>query len=106
MKRIGSSVIVLLALVLPDAYASKKKADAEYALVGVSVFREPGLSLPDANVTLVPDPEPGQAPVKIKKLEAVSDSRVGERLDDPCDQRLGDRGAAVGDIADLAHVEL
>jgi hypothetical protein len=80
MKRIGSSVIVLLALVLltlvlPDARASKKKVDAEYALVGVSVFREPGLSLPDANVTLVPDPEPGQAPVKIKKLEAISDSR-------------------------------
>ena len=76
MRRVGASVILLLATAGMLGAAGKKKALAEsYALVSGTVFREPGFALPGADVTLVPDPEPGQPAAKIKKLQAVSDAR-------------------------------
>jgi hypothetical protein len=80
MRRIGSSVLLCLLLGLPwTAYADKKhkeKADAaSYAVVGGSVFRESGYALPGADVMISPDPQPGQAPVKIQNPRAMSDNR-------------------------------
>ena len=77
MRRIGSSVLLLLALSIgAGAFAAKKhKADESYAVVGGTVFRESGLALPGAEVTIAPDPQPGQTPVKIGNPKAVSDGR-------------------------------
>ena len=75
MRRIGSSLLLVLTVVLPAASADKKKLPEAYSLVDVSVFREPGLALPDAKLTLIPNPAPDQAPLKMKKLEAVSNER-------------------------------
>jgi Carboxypeptidase regulatory-like domain len=79
-RRIGSSVLLCLLLGLPwTAYADKKhkeKADAEpYAVLAGSVFRESGYALPGAEVTISPDPRPGQVPVKIQNPRAISDNR-------------------------------
>ena len=79
-RRIGSSVLLCLLLGLPwTAYADKKhkeKADAEsYAVLGGSVFRESGYALPGAEVTISPDPQPGQVPFKIQNPRAISDNR-------------------------------
>jgi len=74
MRRIGSSLVLLITLAMA-AYAGEKKSAAPYALVAGTVFREPGFALPSAEVTVVPNPAEGQAPVKIKKLEARSDAR-------------------------------
>lgn len=76
MRRSGNSLLLIAALILPAWGAGKKKAVAEpYALVAGTVFREPGYALPEAQVTVIPNPEEGQAPVKIKKLQALSDAR-------------------------------
>jgi len=75
MRRIGSSLVLLAVLLVPAICADKKNAAAPYALVAGSVFREPGFALAGADVVVVPEPEQGQAPVKIKKLEARSDGR-------------------------------
>lgn len=70
-----SLAAILLASVLP-VQASKKKGTLEtYALIVGTVFSASGYALPDANVTLTPDPQPDSAPLKIKKLQVVSDSR-------------------------------
>jgi len=74
MRRIGSSILVLAAIGSLALAADKKKVEP-YALVAGTVFREPGFALPGADVTVVPNPEPGQAPVKIKKLQALSNAR-------------------------------
>jgi Carboxypeptidase regulatory-like domain len=66
---------VLFAPGRPAAGGSKKKAPEPYGLVGGTVFRDPGFALPGAEVTLSPDPAPGQAAPIIKKLTANSDSR-------------------------------
>ena len=39
------------------------------------MFRESGYALPGAEVVIVPDPQNGQTPVKIRYPKAVSDSR-------------------------------
>lgn len=77
MRRIGSSVLLFLAFSLAiGSYADRKqKADEPYAVVGGTVFRESGLSLAGAEVTISPDPQPGQTPVKIREPKAVSDHR-------------------------------
>ena len=77
MRRIGSSVLILLAFSLAaTAFAAKKpKADEPYAIVGGTVFRASGLSLPGADVVIAPDPQPGQTAVKIAAPKAVSDAR-------------------------------
>jgi len=75
MRRIGSSLVLLAALLLAAFAAEKRKTVEPYALVAGTVFREPGFALPGAVVTVVPKPEEGQTQVKIKKLQAVSDAR-------------------------------
>jgi hypothetical protein len=65
----------LLALVAPTAEAAKKRSPDAFALVSGTVFRESGYALPNAEVTLIPDAQPDGAPVKIKKMQALSDSR-------------------------------
>ncbi len=80
MRRIGSNVLLCVLLCLPSAaYADKKhkeKAAAEpYAVLGGTVFRENGFALPGADVSISPDPQPGQTPVKIQYPRAISDSR-------------------------------
>ena len=75
-KKRNISLALLLAATLPLIAAGKKKAVPEaYGLVGVSVFHEPGLSLPEADVTLTPTPAAGERPAKVKKMQAVTDSR-------------------------------
>lgn len=80
MRKIGSSALLCLLLALPwMAHADKKlkeKASAQpYAVLGGTVFRESGLALPGADVMIVPDPQPGQVPVKIQYPRAISDNR-------------------------------
>jgi hypothetical protein len=75
-KRICTSLVLLLAAVLPVSAAGKKKAVPEpYGLVAGSVFRDSGYALPYAEITLVPNPPPNTPPVKVKKMQAVSDAR-------------------------------
>jgi hypothetical protein len=74
MRRIGSSLVLLMALFLP-AIAEKKKNIEPYALVAGTVFREPGFALPGAEVTVTSYPEEGQAAAKVKKMQALSDAR-------------------------------
>jgi Carboxypeptidase regulatory-like domain len=77
MRRIGSSALLLLTLTLTGiSYAGKKQKGGEtYAVVGGTVFRESGLSLPGAEVAISPDPQAGQTAVKLRDSKAVSDSR-------------------------------
>jgi hypothetical protein len=79
-KRIGISqlliTLLLLAALLPANAKEKKKPALEaYGLVGVSVFRDPGIALPNAEVTLAPSPQQEAAPVKLKKMQGTTDSR-------------------------------
>lgn len=76
-RRSGTSLAALIALFLPAAaVAEKKKAVPQaYALVSGTVFQESGFSLPNANVALIPDPPAEGPPVKVKRMQAVSDSR-------------------------------
>jgi hypothetical protein len=66
----------LLVSILAPADAAKKTGEHEsYALVSGTVFRDPGFALPNATVTLTPNP-PLSAPLaKFKKLQAVANSR-------------------------------
>ena len=75
MRRIGSSALLLIAGIVFSALGAEKKKAEPYGLVAGTVFRDPGFALPGAEVTVVPDPEQGQTPVKIKKLQALSDAR-------------------------------
>ena len=78
MRRIGSSLLWLLLLLPAGAHADKKKEKSPprpYAVLGGTVFRESGYSLAGADVAIVPDPQPGQTPVKIQNPKAVSDNR-------------------------------
>ena len=75
-KRSGISLLLLLVGLVPIAEAGKKKAAPEsYALVAGTVFHEPGLALPGAEVTLIAVPEPGAPAPKVKKLQMTVDSR-------------------------------
>jgi hypothetical protein len=75
-KRIGISLLLLLIGILPLAHAGKKTAEADsYALVSGTVFRDPGFALPNAMVTLTPNPSLGSSPTKIKKQQSVTNSR-------------------------------
>jgi Carboxypeptidase regulatory-like domain len=75
-KRIGISLLLALIAILPEAQAGKKKTEPEsYALISGTVFRDPGFALPNATVTLTPDPSPGAPAVKIKKQQTVCNSR-------------------------------
>jgi hypothetical protein len=75
-KKIGISLALLLIAFSPaPALAQKKPAPASYGIVAGSVFQESGYALPGAQITLVPDQQPGSPPTKAKKLESVSDTR-------------------------------
>jgi hypothetical protein len=82
-KRIGTSlalVAVLLAAVLPLGAAPKKKPVLDvYAVVSGSIFQDNGYALPGADVTLVPEIQPGssseRAREKVKPIELMSDAR-------------------------------
>ncbi len=75
-KRIGISLLLLAAaFALPGAAARKKAAAEPYVLLDGTVFRDNGFALPNAEVVVIPDPGPEAAPTKLKKLQAVSDSR-------------------------------
>ena len=76
MRKSGISLICLLIAAIPLAAAGKKKAVPEaYSLVAGTVFREPGFALPQAEITLIPNPEQDGLPVKVKKISTVSDAR-------------------------------
>lgn len=76
-KRIGTSLVCLLALILPAVEAGQKKATPEsYALVAGTVFKESGFALPNATVTLLPDATTApSAKVKTKKQQATCNTR-------------------------------
>ncbi len=80
-KRIGisliaTSVVLLVAALVPIAAAAKKKPALDtYAMISGSVFQESGYALRDAAVTVVAEPLSGGAAVKTQKMEAVSDAR-------------------------------
>jgi hypothetical protein len=73
-KRIISLLILTAAFALPGL-GDKRKAAEPYFLLDGTVFRESGFALPNAEVVVVPDPPPDSPRQKVKKLEAVSDSR-------------------------------
>ena len=76
MRKSGISLICLLIAVSPLAAAGKKKAVPEaYSIVAGTGFREPGFALPQAEVTLIPNPGQDGLPVKVKKIATVSDAR-------------------------------
>ena len=74
-KKTGISLFLSLIALLPQAQAGKKTEPESYALVSGTVFRDPGFALPNAMVTLTPHPLRERSPVKIKKLQTVSNSR-------------------------------
>lgn len=75
-KRTGISLLLALAAILSPALAAKKKADPEsYALIAGTVFRDPGFALPNATVTLTPNPPDARSPAKVKKLQTTSNPR-------------------------------
>lgn len=74
-NRIISLLFLLAAVMAPSAGAENKKAQPAYALVGGTVFQESGFALPNAAVTIGPDPQPGDSAPKSKKMQAISDAR-------------------------------
>ena len=74
VRGLGSKFVFLgLLCALTAAAGDKKKASEPYALIGGTVFRDPGFALAGAQVTLsivTDQPQPN-----IKKLTANSDSR-------------------------------
>jgi hypothetical protein len=68
-------LVLLLACVLPAAAAKKKAVPQSAALVAGTVFDQRGYALPGAEVDLIPAPPDESAPVKTKKLQAISNSR-------------------------------
>jgi len=65
----------MLACILPIQAAKKKSSQETYSLIAGTVFSANGYALAVADVLLTPDPHPDSAPLKLKKLQAVSDSR-------------------------------
>lgn len=75
MRSGSRAALVLVLCALTAGAAGKKKVAEPYAVVGGTVFRDPGLAFPDVQITLTPDPAAGQNPSIVKKLTAVSDRR-------------------------------
>ena len=74
-KRSGTSFVLILAAIVPLCGAAKKKAPEAYGMVVGTIFRDPGYALPGADVSLTPNPESDGLPVKVKKMQSVSDAR-------------------------------
>ena len=78
-RRTGSSLLSLLlcGLLVSAAASGKKKEDRQPVAVAViagTVFRPPGLALPDATVRIRPDREEA-AGIRLKKADAVANTR-------------------------------
>jgi len=75
-KRSGSKAIAaaLVLLTLCGLSARDKKAVEPYSIVGGSVFREPGLALAGAEVTITPKLADGSQ-MKLRVTHAISDDR-------------------------------
>ena len=74
-KRIGISVLLLTTAFLLAGAGKKKAMPEAYSIVSGTVFKDSGFSLPDADVTLIPNPLPDAPPAKMKKIQATSDAR-------------------------------
>jgi len=76
-KRIGISLALLGAILLPVVATGKKKPPDTYAVISGSVFQEDGYALPNAAVTLTAESRSGdkEQAAKADKMEAVSDAR-------------------------------
>ncbi len=75
-RRIGRRA-ALRGLILPFAavsFAGKKKTTDLFAIIGGTVFRDPGFALRGAEVTLEPE-QPVVNGVKLKPQKAISDGR-------------------------------
>ncbi len=76
-KRTGSSAAALHLLLAPAVLAGggdKKRPQVSYAVVTGTVFREDGMSLPGAEVTLETDRDAAEAP-KFKKMSVITSTR-------------------------------
>lgn len=75
-KKSGSRAVpaALILLTLCGLFARDKKAVEPYAIVGGSVFHEPGLALPGAEVTITPELADGSQ-MKLKITHLISDER-------------------------------
>lgn len=70
------AVLVVVSIAIGAAWSAEKprKPQEPYALIAGTVFRDPGLALPGAELTLAPDPTSKPAS-KFKKQKALSDGR-------------------------------
>ncbi|MGA3026645.1 MAG: carboxypeptidase-like regulatory domain-containing protein [Bryobacteraceae bacterium] len=75
-KKSGSKAIpaALILLTLGGLAARDKKAAEPYSIVGGTVFHEPGLALPGAEVTITPKLADGSQ-LKLRITRAISDER-------------------------------
>ena len=75
-KKSGSKAVpaALILLALCGLSAGEKKAAEPYSIVGGTVFHEPGLALPGAEVRITPDEADGSQ-MKLKITRAISDDR-------------------------------
>ena len=73
--RFAPIALAVLACVLTLQGAKKKTVPEGYSMVAGSVFNAAGYAIPDADVVLIPDPQADSAPLKVRKLQAVCDSR-------------------------------
>jgi hypothetical protein len=74
--RFAFSLFLILGAAAPLARADKKKpASPSYGLVAGTVFQASGYALPNASVSLLPDPQSDSAGLKVKKMETTSDAR-------------------------------
>ena len=75
-KRSGTKVAFFaLAFALSLQAAKKRSVPETYALVAGTVFSAGGYALPDAEVSLTPDPQADSPALKVRKLQTVSDPR-------------------------------
>ena len=75
-RKSGSNLVfaALLLLTLCGPAAGNKKAVEPYSIVGGTVFHEPGLALPGAEVRITPDEADGSQ-MKLKITRTISDDR-------------------------------
>jgi hypothetical protein len=74
-KRIGISLAMLGAILLPLAATAKKKPPDTYAVISGSVYQESGYALPNAAASLVAESGSVDKAGKAQKMETVSDAR-------------------------------
>lgn len=58
----------------PKEKPAKDKSKKSFAVIAGTVFRDPGFAFPGVAILLEPAPE-GKTSVKVKKMDAVTDSR-------------------------------